>query len=83
MQVYMHTLFVYTLKYLTLLLFKMKTKSKVLSNKKKQKRNERERNRIKCLNSVYEKLKKHVPDDAKFKKISKFNLITYIYRAKK
>lgn len=53
----------------------MKTKSKVLSNKTKQKRNERERNRIKCLNSVYEKLKKHVPDAAKVKKISKFNLI--------
>ena len=75
MQVYMHTLFVYTLNYLTLLLFKMKTKSKVLSNKPKKERNEKERNRIKCLNSVYEKLKKHVPDAAKVKKISKFNLI--------
>ena len=53
----------------------MKTKSKVLSNKPKKERNEKERNRIKCLNSVYEKLKQHVPDAAKVKKISKFNLI--------
>ena len=53
----------------------MKTKSKVLYKKTKKERNASERNRIKCLNSVYEKLKKHVPDAAKVKKISKFNLI--------
>ena len=53
----------------------MNTKSKVLYKKTKKERNASERNRIKCLNSVYEKLKKHVPDAAKVKNISKFNLI--------
>ena len=60
----------------------MKTKSKLLYVKplngydiKVYKRNERERKRVKCVNNVYEKLKQHIPDVAKVKKMSKFNII--------
>ena len=60
----------------------MKTKSKLLYIKpikgydiKLKKRNEWERKRVKCLNSVYEQLKQHIPDSAQDKKMSKFNII--------
>ena len=60
----------------------MKTKSKLLYVKpvkgydiKVYKRNERERRRVKFVNSVYEKLKQHIPDAAQVKKMSKFNII--------
>ena len=33
------------------------------------KRNERERKQVKCVNNVYEKLKRHIPDAAKAKKM--------------
>lgn len=44
-----------------------------------RKRNERERQRVKCVNEGYARLREHLPDEFSEKRLSKVNLLLFIF----